>query len=311
MYSIRAAEVCEATHTESRAPLWRSMLFVPATNDRYVRAAARSDADAVILDLEDSIPEQRKSAARECVASAAAELRRSGRDVLVRINQPLRHSQADVAAAVGPDVCALMLPKTLGAQHLALVAESLGELEASRGLTRGATAIVPMIESAAALSRLDEIAACRRVVAMTIGAEDLALSLGAMPVALTLHVPGALVVIAARAAGKLPIGYLGTVAEIDDLSVFRDTVRQARQFGFAGGMCIHPGQIEILNEEFAPTAEEIEAARELIAEFGTGAAEGAGAVRYRGRMVDRPVVDRARALLLLNERIEETARRRV
>ena len=65
---------------------------------------------------------------------------------------------------------------------------------------------------------------------------DLALSLGAMPVALTVHVPGALVDIAARAAGKLPIGYLGTVAEIDDLSIFRDTVRQARQFGFAGGM---------------------------------------------------------------------------
>jgi len=310
MYSGGDRAIGEATLTEIRSPLWRSMLFVPATSQRYIDAAARSDADAVILDLEDSIPEGRKSAAREGVARAAAELRRSERDVLVRINQPLRHAQADLAAAVGPDVCALMLPKTLGAQHLTLLAESIGELEASRGLARGATGIVAMIESAAVLSRLDEVAACPRVMAMALGSEDLALSMGAAPLALTLEVPGALVVIAARAAGKLPIGYLGTVAEIGDLGGFRATARQARQFGFAGGMCIHPSQIEILNQEFAPTSEEVATARELIATFETAMAAGAGAVRHRGRMVDRPIVERARALLLLNERIERDARTR-
>ena len=174
----------------------------------------------------------------------------------------------------------------------------------------GATGIVAMIELATALSRLDEIAAYPRVVAMTIGAEDLALSMGATPIALTLHVLGALVVIAARAAGKQPIGYLGTVAQLDDPTAFRNTIRQARQFGFAGGVCVHPSQIDILNSEFAPTVAEVAAARELIAQFETVVAEGVGAICHRGMMVDRPVVDRARALLLVNERVEEIGRAR-
>jgi citrate lyase subunit beta / citryl-CoA lyase len=307
MYSCATLGACcrrrESMSMDSVPPLWRSMMFVPATSEKFVLSAARGHADAVILDLEDSIPEDLKSVARERVATAASKLHGGRHDVLVRINQPLRHATADLEAAVGSHVRGIVLPKTMGAQHLALVDDRISELEEARGLANGATAIVAMVETAAALLRMNEIAAFPRVIAITVGAEDLALSMGMNPTALGLHVPNALAVIAARAVSKLPIGYLGTVAQIDDLVAFRRTISQAREFGFAGGMCIHPAQVEVLNAEFAPTVAEVDAARELVAEYEKSAAAGTGALRHRGKMIDRPIVDRARTLLRLHERI--------
>ena len=178
------------------------------------RGAADRGADAIILDLEDSIPPGDKARARELLPDAVVEVGRRSADVLVRVNRPWRLLVRDLEACIIAGVRALKLPKVESAEHVAAVAEIVDELEAERGLPRGGIGFVPMIETAAAVFRIQAIAASHpRVVAITVGAEDLALSVGMLPEAEGLFLPKQLAIIAARAAGILPLGFLGTVAE--------------------------------------------------------------------------------------------------
>jgi len=281
-------------------PLWRSMLYVPVIVPRFVAGAADRGADAIILDFEDSVPPAEKARAREALAEAVAQAGRRGADVLVRVNRPWRLLLRDLEAAVIPGVRALALPKVDSAEHVFAVAEIVDELETERGLTRGAIGLVPMIETAAAVFRTEAIAASHpRVVAITVGAEDLALSLGMLPEAEGLLYPKQLSIIAARAAGILPLGFLGTVADYGDPAAFRAVIRRSRRLGFAGAACIHPTQVAILNEEFRPAPDEIARARRLVAAAEAALAEGKGAVAFEGRMIDAPVVERARQVLRL------------
>jgi citrate lyase subunit beta/citryl-CoA lyase len=117
------------------------------------------------------------------------------------------------------------------------------------------------------------------------------------PSAEALQAPNQLIIIAARAAGILPLGFMGTVADYKDLDAFRATIRRSRRFGFLGGACIHPGQVPILNEEYGPQADEVARAERLIAAYDTALARGAGAVEFEGKMIDVPVVERARRVL--------------
>ena len=291
-------------------PVWRSMMFVPVNVDKFVASAHARGADVIILDLEDSILPKDKERARTLVAAAAPQVARSGADVVVRINRPWRLCLRDLEAVVSREICALMLPKAESAEHVRMVAEVLDELEAERGLAQGHTKLVPMIESAAAFFRAQEIAASHaRVVALTLGAEDFALSVGMVPEAEGLFYPKQQIVIAARAAGVLPLGFIGTVADFKDLDAFRATVRRSRRLGFMGASVIHPSQIEILNAEFRPAPEEVERARKVVAAFEAAAGGNQGAIQVDGKMVDIPVVERARATLERHEAIERRAQR--
>lgn len=151
------------------APIWRSMMFVPVNVEKFVEGAHSRGADAIILDLEDSILPKDKDHARTLVAGAAPRVARSGADVLVRVNRPWRWCLRDLEAVVSRPVCAIMLPKTESPEHVHLVAEVLDELEAERALPRGHTRIVAMIETATAFFRVREIAASHpRIVAITL-----------------------------------------------------------------------------------------------------------------------------------------------
>jgi len=155
-----------------------------------------------------------------------------------------------------------------------------------------------MIETAEGLENIGEIArASERLVAITIGAEDLALDLGMEPEADGLFAASMALVTAARAAGILPIGYLASVAQFKDRDAFRTVVRRSRRLGFAGGFCIHPNQVDILNEEFSPDREQLAFAAELVDAYENALRQGMGAVTFRDKMIDQPVADRARALL--------------
>ena len=292
-------------------PVWRSMLFVPALNDRFIEGAARRGADCIQVDLEDSIPPEFKDKARDRVGSVAATLAVQGLDVVVRINRPWRLAIRDLEASVSPHVTAINLPKVPNAAHVRAIAEILDELELAAGLPIGHTRLVVMIETAEGLLDMAAIAAASpRIVAMTVGAEDLALSMGMEPVEDALYVPNVQAVAAARAAGILPIGYIGTVANYADREAFRRTAERARALGFAGGFCIHPDQVPILNVAFSPRPQEVEAARELIVAYETAQREGRGAISFKGAMVDQPVVDRARLLLQRHAAVEERRARK-
>jgi citrate lyase subunit beta / citryl-CoA lyase len=299
----------ETIHQKRELPVWRSVLFVPVTVQKFVDGAHRRGADAVILDLEDSVLAKDKERARTLVAAAAETVSRSGADVLVRINRPWRLGLRDLEAVVGPRVSALMLPKTENAQHVRMVAEVLDDIEAERNLPNGHTRLIPVIESAAAFFQAEQIAAAHpRIVAMTLGSEDFSLSLGMAPEAEGLFYPKQHVAIAARAAGVLPMGFIGSVADFSDLEGFRAIVQRARRLGFMGATVIHPSQVEILNAEFRPSAPELAQARKVVDAFEQAVRESRGAVEVDGRMVDPPVVERALHTLARHAAVEARTR---
>jgi citrate lyase subunit beta/citryl-CoA lyase len=284
--------------TDTTLPVWRSLLFVPVTAQRFVDGAARRGADAIILDLEDSVEASEKERARTLVPEAAEIVARGGADVVVRINRPLRLAVRDIEAAVGPRVLALALPKVDGPEHVRLLAEIIDEVEIERGVVPGTTRLIAMVETAAAFFRIAEIARAHpRLCALNLGAEDFATSAGILPEAEGLSMPKQMAVFAARAAGIMPLGFIGSIAEFRDLDGFRQTIRRSRRFGFIGASVIHLSQVPILNEEFRASPEEADHARRVVAAYDEALAAGVGAVTVDGKMIDVPVVERARLLL--------------
>jgi citrate lyase subunit beta/citryl-CoA lyase len=285
-------------------PVWRSALYVPANVPRFIDGAHRRGADAIIVDLEDSVPFAERPATRRDLQATAENVARGGADVIVRINRPWRQAMPDLEAAIGPRVQALAVTKVDSADHIRLIAEVVSELEAERGMTVGATQLVAMIETPDAWFRMGDIArADRRIVALTLGGEDFALTMGMLPTAEALFMPKQQLAIAARAAGILPLGFIGTVADYKDLDAFRHTVRRSRRLGFRGASVIHPSQVPILNEEFSPPAEEVSAARKIVAAYEAAVAAGRGSIEVDGKMIDVPVVLRAQELLAIHEAI--------
>jgi citrate lyase subunit beta / citryl-CoA lyase len=285
-------------------PAWRSLLFVPVVREKFVAGAHRYPADAIILDLEDSVPEAEKERARTLIPPAADRVRAGGADVLVRINRPWQQAFRDIEAAVGPRITALVCPKVGSPEHLLVIAELLDGCERARQLPAGHTKLVALVETADAYFRLREIAnATPRLVALALGAEDFALSVGMEPIGEVLQLAKQTMIIAARAAGILPLGFMGTVADYRDLETFRATVRRSRTFGFAAATCVHPSQLAILNEGYGVSAEELEHARGMVAAYDAALAQGLGAVTYGGKMIDVPVVERAKAAIARAERL--------
>ena len=290
-------------------PVWRSMLFVPANVERYVEKAHTRGADAIIIDLEDSIAPTEKAAARALVPEVAAQVGRGGADVVVRINRPWRMAVADLEASVSPAVQAFALPKVDDAAHIRVIAEIVDELEMERGMERGSTRFIAMIESAEAFFEVREIARAHpRVAATMLGMEDFSVTMAMSPEPEGLLHATAQTAIAARAAGIVPLGLIGTLAQFSDKEAFRTMVRRAKALGIEGSFCIHPGQVPILNEEFAATTKEVEDAERVVAAFDAALSEGRAAAELDGRMIDIPVVERARRVLARFAAIQERTR---
>ncbi|MEC7122216.1 MAG: CoA ester lyase [Pseudomonadota bacterium] len=286
-------------------PLWRSSLFVPATSERFIAKAHLRGADAIKIDLEDAVAPTEKARARTLVPSVAASVGQAGADVLVRINRPWRMAVADLEASVGADVNGIVIPKIESADHVVFLEEIVAELEAERGLAPGHTCFTLQIETAKGFLNVREIAgASRRNKAISVGNEDFAHMLG-MPETISEALIGAMqtVQMAAREAGILALGYPGSIANFSDLDAYRADIARARALGFDGGSCIHPAQVAILNEGFAPTAVEIAEAEGIIAAYDAALARGEGAVAYQGKMIDIPIADRARRTLAQRDRI--------
>ena len=284
--------------TRAAPAAWRSLMFVPASGEKFVAKAHTREADVIILDLEDSIPPGEKPAARAALAAAAATVGQAGAEVAVRINRPLDHAVLDIAAAVMPAVGTLMLPKVMGPEHIRLLSEVVAAREAAQGMAIGHTRFVAVVETPDALPLLSAIAAADpRVVALGLGVEDLATEIEAIPSADMLYHFAMMVVAAARAARIQPMGSVGPFADFSDLAEYRASLKRSRALGFACQACIHPAQVPIINDEYGPSPAEVDHARRLIAVFDVALAEGKGAVAFEGAMIDLPVVERARRLL--------------
>lgn len=263
---------------------FRSVLFVPGSRpDRFDKALA-AGASAVVIDLEDAVSPADKDAAR---AAVRGWLDSASQPVVLRINaQDSPWFEADLALCGLPGVSAVMLPKAEQVQALAAVQRA--------GARQSKPALLPLIESAAGFAALAQIAAAPGVVCLAFGSIDLQVDLG-MRDALEdelLHYRSQ-IVLASRLAGiAAPIDGVSTA--IDDAPRLREDVLRARRLGFAGKLCIHPRQVAAVNQGFAPSADELAWAHRVLAAAG---ASGGAAVAVDGKMVDKPVLLRAEAIL--------------
>jgi citrate lyase beta subunit len=267
----------------------RSLLFAPGNDERKLEKALAAGADAVVVDLEDAVPAGEKEAAR-LVARRVLENRATGSLVAVRPNAfGTAHWGADLEAVRGLDLDALVLPKAT--------------LEAVEALGAEGSPVVAIVETAVGLRHAYETACTERVAALVLGAVDLGLELGLEPRAdgqEVLYARSQLVVDSAAAGIRSPFDLVHL--DIRDDEGLEAETRLARSLGFRGKACIHPAQIEIVNRVFSPTKEEQERARRVIEAFEHALAEGRGVVALDGKMIDLPVVERARRVLAETER---------
>ena len=298
--------------------LLRSLLFVPGHRPRMVQRALGlgefqpSNLDVAILDLEDGVPPDEKDRARAAIASALGlPSNGDGPARYVRVNRDPGARDADLAAVLRPGLDGIVAPKIDRPDEIELLARDLDEREDGAGIARGSIRVVASIESAKGLLEAHAIAvSADRVIALLFGAEDFAKDLG-LPAereaeaAELLYVRSA-VVVAAVAAGRQTIdGIWPDVA--DDEGLRREAI-QARRLGFNGKSLIHPGQIEAINDVFSPSAAEVAYARRVIDSFEGARLKGLGAVALDGKLLDHPIVERARRTVMLHDSISRKQR---
>jgi citrate lyase subunit beta/citryl-CoA lyase len=282
-----------ATPAEGHAVI-RSLLYVPASSERFVAKAAERGADAIVLDLEDAVAPSEKAAARDKLVQTVPAVGKNGAAVFVRINSEPERLRADAEAAVAAGAFGLFVPKARDPRALVELGRWLEPLERNRK----PIVFAPMIEDPGAVLDARAIAtATPRVFAMLTGGEDLATALGGEPTPEVLTLPKLLVHYAAKAAGVLSWGLLRTVADYSDLAAIERAVKEARAHGIDGATCVHPAVVPVLNKGFSPSPDEIENARRLVAAYDKAQAGGLGAVEFEGKMIDEPVAQRARAVL--------------
>jgi citrate lyase subunit beta/citryl-CoA lyase len=284
----------------------RSFLFAPGNVPRRIEKALTLDADAVILDLEDSVGAAEKEAARAPVAEALARPRRPR--AYVRVNAPSTpYCYRDLVETVRPGLDGIVVPKIESAADLHAIDWLLAALEREHGLAEGSLDLVPIVETAAGLQRIDRIVQARnlrpyrgpwRVKRVAFGAADYGHDVGLSP---TLDEPEladarARIVLASRAAGME--GPLDSPwFHFKETAAFARALERSRRSGFQGRLCVHPDQIAPVNTAYLPSAEEVASAERIVAAFREAEARGAAAIQVDGQMIDYPVAHRAQALL--------------
>jgi len=282
----------------------RSMLFVPGDSLRKFERAAAGEADALILDLEDSVAPDSKVAARDTVCAMLAGGAR-GKPLWVRIN-PLDSEWAagDLAAVLPGRPFGIMQPKTRGGDDVRRLAHQLDGLEKAAGIPAGETRILAIAtELAVAMFTLGTYAGCSgRLWGLTWGGEDLAADIGTLVNRVAgrytepFRLARTLCLFGAAAAGVRAID--GVCVDLDDPALPAAEAAEARRDGFAGKLSIHPKHIEGIHQAFTPSAAELDFARRIVAAF--DASPASGAFRLDGKMIDRPHLRAARRLLGLD-----------
>ena len=286
--------------------MYRTLLFAPGSRAELLTKAQLGAADAMIFDLEDSVPLNAKEEARINVQQALALGLK--KPMYLRISNPRAGDYlADLGVLANQslvNVAGVALPKADDAQDIETVSKALQEIEIKAGVAVGSLSILPMIETCLGLRNSFDIAkSSKRVSGMALASAeegDFMVDLGGRwtPRSLALNYPRSKLVVDSRAAGLEWI-VDGVFMNLKDTQMLREECLIARELGFVGKMAIHPTQVDVMHEVFSPSAEEIEYARGMIAAFREGEARGVGAVKYQGMMVDYANVRLAERTLAL------------
>jgi citrate lyase subunit beta/citryl-CoA lyase len=278
----------------------RSVLFAPGNHPRRVQKVFECGADAVVLDLEDAVPNAEKEATRPAVVAAMQQPRRSAG--YVRVNAfETRWCLSDVEAVAGPWLDGIVLPKTETAEQVRAIGRRLADCERRLGMTGRALEILPIVETAKGVEAITEIAhAGSRVRRIAFGGGDYTRDLDLVWTSgeEALAYARARIAHASRVAGLDPP--IDTVVlELRDGERFLASARNGRMHGFGGKLCIHPDQVAPCHEVFSPSAAEVDRARAIVAAFEQAELLGSASIQVEGRFVDYPIVDKARRVLAL------------
>ncbi|MDG6077794.1 CoA ester lyase [Erythrobacter litoralis] len=284
-------------------PKMRSWLFAPGDSERKMTKAFESEADIALFDLEDAVAEANKPAARDAIGGFLKDRGAEEKARLwVRVN-PLdgEHTLADLAAIMPGAPGGVMLPKSRGRHDVERLDAYLSAFEAAHGLEQRSTPVIALVtETAEAMFTTGSYSGAPRLVAMTWGAEDLADSLGAQSntdedgaFTHTFELARSLCLLGAASAEVAPIETIQ--GDFRDLEGLEARAKRVRRQGYRGMLAIHPAQVPVINAAFTPSDGEVAEAREIVALF--EANPGAGTLGWKGGMLDRPHLSRARQLL--------------
>ena len=287
----------------------RTALFVPGSREDRFQKALDTGADKVIIDLEDAIPITGKEAAREKVA----RFLHSHPDprIIIRVNgvsTPYFHSDVEAIVVAAP--VNLMVPKVESPQDLETVNKALLKAESESSLDPGRILIIALIETARAVDSISEIVKTRtdphRLHTIAFGAADYSADIGIeMSVEGTeLIYPRSKLAVACRAGELEPPIDTPFMVDLKDLNALQRDARLARQTGFQGKLCIHPNQVDVINQVFSPKPKEVQQASRIVEAFEAAEAQGQGVLLVDGHFVDYPIVTRARRILLLAKLID-------
>lgn len=281
--------------------LCRTLLFCPASNPKLLFTAPIYQADGIIFDLEDSVRYDEKDAARELLAEALKSIEYDSCEVFARIN-PLdtEFGEEDVRVLVAAGLRRIRLPMTQCSDDVDRLCKLLDQVEDDFGVERGSTRVQCAIETPLGVHNVYEIAkASERIVSISFGAEDYTRSLGIerKDAAEALLYPRSRITSVAALAG---IDAIDTVwSDISDMDGFRSEVLQAKNLGFAGKACIHPSQIEVVHDVFTPDKESVQQSVEIMQIAKDLDIEKGGVALLKGKMIDIPVIDKARRIVRL------------
>ena len=283
----------------------RSLLFVPGNQAKMLEKAAGCSPDAFVPDMEDSVPVEEKVNARHITASFLPQLAKTGALVIPRVNaMDTGLLEDDLAAVIGPHIDGVSVGKICTPQDIMYVSDVIAGLEEKAGVPVGQTKLLPWIETAMAIVHCYEIlASSPRVIGAAFGAEDFTHDMGIERTEddSEVAVPRSITCVASRAADVLALDtpFFG----FRDLDALRQNALVSKKIGFKGKFAIHPAQIDTINEVFSPSSEEIDHARRVVAVFEEAERDGRGSTSLDGKVIDVPVMKRARTLLEIAESI--------
>ncbi len=292
--------------------LLRSIIFVPGNRANMLDRARAFAADVVMVDLEDSVPPGEKTTARDMAREWVPTLTQAGQRVIVRVNSlDTGLTRPELEAVVSPDLYGISLGKVESTWNIRDVDRMLNAIEPPAGVELGSTKIVAWVETAAALVDARDIGtASPRVIALAFGAEDFTNDMGIerTDTGEEVQVPRSLVPVAARAANVASLD--SPFVRFQDPDGLRADAKRSRQMGYTGKFAIHPAQLDIINETFSPSPDEVTYARRIMEAWEMAEAEGRGSLALDGRMVDVPVVKRAENLLAFADAIDAAGAQR-
>jgi len=273
----------------------KSFLFVPGDNPDRIQKAAGSKADAVIVDLEDSVATGAKDIALVGLNDAHAVLKSAGKACVVRINADPPGTESELRAACECGFDAVMLPKVESPARIEQASALIAHHNPGRGQIP--PTIIALVESACGILAAPQITAAVGVSALALGTEDFSLDMGTRPTPDLLDLPVRQIALAARAHRLAALALPLSIAEFRDAEKVSEAAKKAAGLGCTGALCIHPNQVEAVNSAFSPAPADIDEARAILAAWGQSQSLGVAVAQLDSMMIDAPVVARARLTL--------------